>query len=270
MKLKLFTLILLLCLSLTACGGGGSDGDGGHGACTELKIANGETCESREIPVVLLRIKTRAGDSTCTGTIITRTSVLTAAHCLEGASQIEVVHRKGEVYVSQGYYNAYYAYKSSYGLSPYDVAILKVSEGFTAAVGISSTPLDITDTIYGGTRLSVFGFGLDERGQLNHQLPKAAYVTFNAIDEGHVITLGIDGYGRPGDSGGPLVYKHSIVGVLSGLSNAYPAFNFFADIRNPENYNFIMSLASDVATKSTFDKEIDSDIAISWNPSSEE
>ena len=31
-----------------------------------------------------------------------------------------------------------------------------------------------------------------------------------------------------------------------------------------------MSLASDVATKSTFDKEIDSDIAISWNPSSEE
>ena len=271
MKLKLFTLLSILCLSLTACGGGDGDGDGDHGACTSLKIANGETCESKEIPVVLLKIRTRSGDSICSGTIITKTSVLTAAHCVKGANQIEVVHRKGMVNVETAYYNSYFSYNSSYQLSPYDVAILKVPQGFTESIGITSTALELSDTIKSGQRLTIFGFGRDENNQISYNLPKAAYVTFNEVSEGHIITYAIDGYGKGGDSGGPLVYKNAIVGVLTGESISYPGYNFFANVRDELNYSFIMSLASDVATKSTIQYDAVQDgLATEWHPSSEE
>lgn len=262
MKIKTFTLTLISCLLLTACGGSDSE----PSACNALKIANGETCESKSIPVVLLKLKSKNGDSVCSGTIITRTSILTAAHCVKGMTAIEVVHRKGAVNISEGYYNGYYSYTSTYGLSPYDVAILKVPEGFTESVGIASTPLGLASNIYHGEKLTTFGFGRDENNQISYNLPKAANVIFNEVSEDHIITYAYDGYTKGGDSGGPLVHKGAIVGVTTGMITLFPEFNFFANVRNQANYSFIMSLASDVATKSSIKRSVDDGLAVKWEP----
>jgi secreted trypsin-like serine protease len=90
----------LICVVSVAVGcGGDSDSDGGGSssfaggaACSSigytkaLKVADGEQCVadggSDTSSVVKLSIVTRSGDvATCTGTVISPTAVLTAAHC---------------------------------------------------------------------------------------------------------------------------------------------------------------------------------------------
>ena len=81
MKIRSLFLFSFFCLS--ACGGNSSSESGpGTDACNLLssrtKIINGTTCETRKSPVFRISID----GASCTGTLITPSQILTAAHCV--------------------------------------------------------------------------------------------------------------------------------------------------------------------------------------------
>jgi hypothetical protein len=113
------TAVLLIVLAAHGCGGG--SGGGGTatpvsptpttppslpagGVCGVLggatgiadSIVSGTTCSSANTPVVLLNLRDENGRALggCSGTIIARRAVLTAAHCLHSGV--------GSVFVEQG------------------------------------------------------------------------------------------------------------------------------------------------------------------------
>ncbi len=258
MKLLFKLLPIIFLVTLASCGGG--DGDDGVGACSELKIANGESCESKENPVVALEMyNSKGGKYICSGSIITRTSVLTAAHCLVGYNTITISHRNASVDAKEGFYHG--SYRG--GVTPNDLAILKVPTEFTDAANFSPLPLNISQEVANGESLAIFGFGRNENDEIDLSYPKAAYVTFTGIVNGMISTVGLSGFARGGDSGGPAVYNNALLGVLSGSIDELQT-NFYVNLRETSNYNFIMTLASDIATKSTVDKAINDNLAIKW------
>ena len=80
--------IFLSFLFLISCHSGGNGSVNDDTACGKLglenynKIINGETCNDANSSIVRLNIITDDDECTCTGTIISEETVLTAAHFL--------------------------------------------------------------------------------------------------------------------------------------------------------------------------------------------
>jgi hypothetical protein len=233
--------------ALIGCGGGGGD------ACSTLKVAGGEECYSDRNPVVLLSLN--EGEALCSGTIITQTSVLTAAHCVAGTRAITVSHRNATEAATEAYFNSRY----SGGVGAYDLAVVKVSTAFTAAANFAPLPLQLTSDVAAGAKGAIFGFGRDENGNVSVEFPRAGFLELIGTLNG-MITATVDtSFGLPGDSGGPLVYDNAILGVFSGYRIS-PPLNFFANPRLPGNLDFLRKVASDTAVKNA------ESVAISWVP----
>lgn len=267
-KLLLRIILPLVTLSFVSCGGGGGDGDSessSSGGCgtLNLKVINGEACSfGSTSPVALLVSQVDANTvEVCTGTLITPTRVLTAAHCFEDSSSSQVVVG-GQTYTFSKR-TSHPLYDGAAG-SPFDIAIGALPHAITTAVPV---PIITSTFPPSGSSLTVYGFGKTEKGDnvfsRDNPLFAASIDVITASDAG--ILSAFDATNTSvcvGDSGGPALYNPGAGVGVAGVTTAVTADSeteeptckggtesLFASVRRSENIAFIRANASGVVEK---------------------
>jgi len=266
-QIKSYLTALIVTL-LIGCGGGG-----GSSACSALKINEGESCEGG-VPTVAGVVSVYEGTQavgTCTGTLISQTAVLTAAHCLEVRPKGIVVSVPGhtrtasQYFIHPGYRTIRYG--SSFG-TVFDLAVVKFSE----PIPVGPAPILVSKGAPApGEQVVAYGLGTDEQGDgfldrlQSGDIPlKATYLTFAGVNSGLLYETISDGSGNTckGDSGGPILARNElgewgIIALTSFsplVSNERPCIPTSggtlavqSSVQNNEAMNFILSVAPDAA-----------------------
>lgn len=221
------SLLISALFTLAACGGGGGGGGNG-GACGSIqKIAGGDSCGSGAANIAVIVTDFQSGEpSQCTGTYISRTSVLTAAHCFRRPVRaIAVVSennfREGVQIIGHPLYNGSVD-------SPFDMAIVKVD----APLNGGPVPLQLSTTPAIGAEVVAYGYGLDQNYQgflerigAGDTPLKATFTTFVGFDQGTSVIISTgEGSTCAGDSGGPVLSQnlsgdYGIIGITRAGPN---------------------------------------------------
>jgi len=255
-------LVTFFCILLAACGGssGGSSEPASNllqTACGTLglqeKIINGTECNPANSPVVPLILSTSSGElNLCSGTLLTQEHVLTAAHCVNRPSftSASVIINNQEIPATEVHIHPGYRQDFAAGVIFNDVAILKLSQ----AVNRPVQPLLMSRTTISNDLISIFGFGLDEKGDLN--VLKSGQMQLGSVSEHHLFAP-FDGQGSNpcfGDSGGPAIIsfetgageiRTGIVGIVStGRNETCLAgdITVFGNTQASDMFDFILSL----------------------------
>lgn len=273
----------LLTFLLTACsGGGGNDNEETANACGVVglpgkklaKIINGNTCnqiQTAAIVRIAAFVETSEGTlpvPICTGTAISSTKVLTAAHCVS-ISQIEGNPISGFGIVTGEVKNISVKRAVSYSTPPglnaingqlvQDAALLT----FDQPLGLSTLPLLTSQAPGVGETGYVYGYGKRNEGTTIGEgddffTLEAGAMTIESVHSDYVTVL-FDGRGTNvcnGDSGGPLIVLRNgapgIVGVVSqGTVEGCRAGDntFFTNIQNSGVESWLNAKAPDAARR---------------------
>ena len=260
--LRVLVGLLLLC-NLSACrNGGGGDDSGGlsTNACSMLglqsKIVNGTECSSDNSPVVMIVMRASNGDTyLCSGTMLTQTHVLTAAHCFFENITDAVIRAHGRsipathVAVHPGVSEQQTAIFN-------DVAILTLS----SAANLPTLPLATSTQPRGGDTLGIFGYGVVEgtnEGSSSAGVLRSGEMEVDNVTNDHIFTK-YNGDGSNtcfGDSGGPAIFEvnghPAIVGITStGIRQDCLSgdVSLFAYTESQSILNFIRQVVPSVGT----------------------
>ena len=262
-------LIAILTLPVISCSGGGGD-SAQAGACGAVtKILNGDTCRNTR-SIVRLEITNDRGEvSTCTGTFISQTSILTAAHCLLGAAlpfssptSISILFNDRSTSADSWLVPRLYVISEVLGGpdGAFDVAIVKVDERFMPQAGAVPQPLLRSRSPAAGETVTITGFGITEDGTLSLDKVRAAEVSLTGTDQVNryvaIPTTENVGVCR-GDSGSPLLARSTtgefgIIAVTSfgtefipGAQCGFGTTSYFAPLDNVGNSAFLDTYAPD-------------------------
>ncbi len=240
--IRLFsTITILSCLFFSACGGGGGDdssssSSGGSTALAcnviglETRILNGDTCNNSAAASVVRLI---ALDdffqpiSLCSGTLITPTQVLTAAHCFEQLAFYVV--ESGDRGTASNFEANVISLNEAPGfrLGGPDTSFRLFNDAAIAEldrpIPSPTMPILLSRAPEVGEEGFVFGFGATELGSRNASIDvlQGGAMTIREVTDNHIF-VSFDGSGVnicSGDSGGPIVVlvdgQPAVAGIVS-------------------------------------------------------
>ena len=258
---KLFALIsiVLFALLLSACGNDSSSDNTGKCSALELtdtpaaKIVNGTPCGdlSKSPVVVLLKNLPDGKTGLCTGTMLSPNKVLTAAHCLDGASSIDILFgtTTGKfAYVTASSWNAHPGFSRDAYANDVGIVHSPVS------LSVPNLPILASSAPKNGDKVSIFGYGITASGgSVDGQL-RAGAMTIAGVETGKIFAY-FDASSSntcSGDSGGPMLLQvgsqQSLVGTTSYGSStncAVGELSGFMNLQSPSIQSFIRSVAPD-------------------------
>ncbi len=231
---------------------------------SELSVTNGREVKEGEFPSVVLLYDQAAG-AICTGTFVTPTKVLTAAHCsmsgtvdAEGKVDLKLAiikiadsaDKKAElVATSVAVYRNPLWDKNGKNVNKFDLGVVEFAPGVSKATSeFAKTAAAV------GDRLTIVGYGLNQNTNMND--PASAGI--KRVGENKVASLsdgfiqfnganktnkgdGTNSSAASGDSGGPLFINGKVAGVTSG--GGWGGFgstrSLYIDLASPESKAFL-------------------------------
>jgi hypothetical protein len=211
----------------------------------DAAIVNGTACNGGTASVALLLLKDKDGKTfgSCSGSVISSTAVLTAAHCLYDVGSVTINFGSREIQAAS------FSYSPDYDPNRFD----SIDVGVVVAPSALNQPavpiLSSRDAIKGET-VVIAGYGQSGVASAGDTL-RAGTVTVSNVGPVFLeTTAGVSGSGAcPGDSGGPALVsvngRWTVAGITSTLAGpCVVATNTFLSVRNATVQSFILSKAS--------------------------